>query len=188
MKIILPEHIGEITLDQFQRYHKLSQRTDLNELDFNKRKIEIFVNIPFQQIANIKQTDYDYILNNIDTSLNIEHPFVNRFKLNNIEFGFIPNMDDMTVAELGDLREYQDKESELHRLMAILFRPISGKDLLNNYIIEPYNGTAKYSELMKQTPMNIVSGALGFFLNLSNELELAIQKSMEVELMKGITL
>ena len=93
----------------------------------------------------------------------------------------------MTVDELGDLREYQDKQEQLHKVIAILFRPVSGKDMLGNYIIEPYNGTAKYSELMKQTPMNIVNGALGFFLNLHNDLEQAIQRFTEEELMKAVT-
>lgn len=186
MKIILPEHIGEITLDQFQRYHKLSLREDLEPIDFNKRKIEIFTGIPFQKVSNIKQSDYEYILKQIDESLENTQPFVDRFNLNDIEFGFIPNFDNITVDELGDLREYQDKESDLHKIMAILFRPINGKDLLNNYTIEAYNGTSQYAELMKQTPMNIVFGALGFFLSLSNELEIAIQKYTEAELMKGI--
>jgi len=185
MKIILPENISEITLDQFQRYYKLSQREDLDELDFNKRKIEIFSKIPFQKVGNIKQSDYDFIIGQIDKALNVNCEFVDRFKMNGIEFGFIPNFDEMTVNELGDIREYQDKEDELHKLMAILFRPVSGKDLLGNYTIEDYNGTAKYSELMKQTPMHIVNGALGFFLSLHNELEIAIQKSMVEALTKG---
>jgi len=186
MKIILPEHIGEITLDQFQRYHKLSIREDLEPIDFNKRKIEIFTGIPFQKVSNVKQSDYEYILNQIDESLEKSQPFLDRFTLNDIEFGFIPNFDDITVDELGDMKEYQDKESELHKLMAILFRPINGEDLLNNYTIEAYNGTGQYAELMKQTPMNIVTGALGFFLSLHNELEIAIQKYTEEELMKVI--
>lgn len=182
MKIVLPEHIGEITLEQFQRYYKLSQRTDLTPLDFDKRKIEIFTGIPFQKVNHIKQSDYDYIIKQIDEALSKECAFVNRFKLNGIEFGFIPNFDEMSVGELGDLRNYSDKEEELHRTMAILFRPIVNKDLLGNYLIEDYNGTDKYCELMKQTPLNIVNGALGFFLSLSNELEIAILKyTMEVQ-------
>ena len=187
MKISLPENISEITLDQFQRYFKLTQREDLSELDFNKRKIEIFSKIPFQKVGNVKTSDYEFILNQIDTALNVDCKFEDKFTLNGIEFGFIPNFDEMTVDELGDLREYQDKQEELHKVMAILFRPVSGKDMLGNYIIEPYNGTGKYSELMKQTPMNIVNGALGFFLTLHNELEIAILKFTEEELRKAAT-
>jgi len=184
MKIVLPENISEITLNQFQRYFKLSQRNDISELEINMRKIEIFTDIPFQKVKNIKQSDYDYILKQIDEALTKDCEFKNRFTLNGIEFGFIPNFDDMTVAELGDLRQYSNKEEELHRTMSILFRPINGKDLLGNYTIEAYSGTLAYSELMKQTPLNIVNGALGFFLNLQKELEFYILKSTVLELEK----
>lgn len=183
MKVILPENISEITLEQYQRYVKLCKREDLDIVDFNKRKIEIFAKIPFRKI-NLKVRDYEFILNQIETALNTEAKFVNRFKLNNIEFGFIPNFDNVTLNELIDVEAYQDDDENLHKLMAILFRPVVGKDLFKNYIIEDYNGTDKYSELMKQMPMNIVNGALGFFLNLSNDLEKAIQRYTEEELMK----
>lgn len=176
MKIVLPENISEINLGQFQRYHRLVQRTDLNTLDFNKRKIEIFTGIPFQKLSHIKQADYDSIIAQIDKGLNTNCPFVDRFTLNNIEFGFIPNFDKIIVAEQADLEEYADKEDELHRTMAILFRPVTNTDAFKNYVIEDYNGTEKYCELMKLMPMNIVNGALGFFLNLSKELEIAIQR------------
>ena len=185
MKIVLPEHIGDVTLEQFQRYHKLTQRTDLNELDHNKRKIEIFTGIKFQQVANMQQSDYEDIVNQIDLALSKDVPFVNVFMFKNKEFGFIPNFDLISVAELGDLREYGDKEDELHKTMAVLFRPVNGKDAFDNYTIEDYNGTSTYGEMFKQLPLNIVNGALGFFLNLSNDLEIAIQRFTEEELAKA---
>ena len=37
MKIILPENISEITLNQFQKYFKLTQRNDLEAVDFNDK-------------------------------------------------------------------------------------------------------------------------------------------------------
>jgi hypothetical protein len=186
MKIILPEDIGEITLEQFQRYFKLTQRTDLNELDFNKRKIEIFTGIAFQKVANMQQTDYEDIIKQIDLALNNDVPFVNRFTLKGIEFGFIPNFDNISVAELGDLKEYGDKEDELHKTMAVLFRPINGEDSFGNYTIEDYNGTSSRKELFKQMPLNIVNGALGFFLNLSNDLEIAILRYTEEARVKAL--
>ena len=184
MKIVLPEHIGEVTLEQFQRYHKLTLRTDLNELDFNKRKIEIFTGIKFQQVANMQQSDYEDIVNQIDLALTKDVPFVDRFMLNNKEFGFIPNFDLISVAELGDLREYGDKEEELNKTMSVLFRPVNGVDAFGNYTIEDYNGTATRKELFKQMPLNIVNGALGFFLSLSNDLEMAILRYTEEERVK----
>ena len=65
--------------------------------------------------------------------------------------------------------------------MAIIFRPIISKDNFGNYKLETYNGTAKYSDKMKYTPMNIVNGALVFFSSLANELSNHIKKSITVQ-------
>jgi hypothetical protein len=65
--------------------------------------------------------------------------------------------------------------------MAILFRPITKKDAFNNYTIAEYKGTSEWAEAMKLTPMNVVNGALFFFLNLSTELTNYILNSKEAE-------
>ena len=71
---------------------------------------------------------------------------------------------------------YNSEPENLHKLMAILFRPVVSKDITGNYKIAKYNGSEEYAETMKDTPLNIVNGALVFFLSLSRELKKAIQK------------
>ena len=182
MKIILPEHIGDIKLYQFQKYSKLLERKDLGINDFNERKIEIFTNIPFRQVKNVSQKDKLEILEQIDTALNMTVEFTPTFFLNDVEFGFIPNFDKITGAEYQDLFEYQNKVDKMHNLMAILFRPIKKKDVFKNYKIKSYKGTSEYADLMKEMPLSIVNGALVFFSNLAKELEIYILKStMEVQ-------
>ena len=41
IKLKIPENISDITLGQYQKYNKLTERTDLNEYDFSKRLLEI---------------------------------------------------------------------------------------------------------------------------------------------------
>ena len=60
----------------------------------------------------------------------------------------------------------------------------SSFSLHGNYEIEAYNGTKDRAELFNDMPMNVVNGALGFFLNLSNELNRHTQKSTIAELAK----
>ena len=57
--------------------------------------------------------------------------------------------------------------------MAVLFRPIvmKNKDM---YVIEPYEGTSKYKDVMKHMPLDIVIGAQSFFYNLTEALLYAI--------------
>lgn len=182
VKVILPENIEDITLATFQKYAKLLEREDLSDDNFNKRKIEIFTNLKYHDLDNVSFKDYEDLLKQIDIALNVDVPFKDRFTLNGIEFGFIPNFDKITTKEFVDLSLYPlDEIENYHKLMAILFRPIKNKDYLKNYSIQDYNGTDAYAEMMKQTPMNIVNGALVFFYNLAKELQLSTQKFIAAE-------
>ena len=187
MKVILPENISEIKLSEFQAYSKLIEREDLNEYQFNKRKVSIFTGITYNQLDNISQLDFEDILKQIDIALSADAEFVDRFEMNGIEFGFIPNFDKMSTKEFVDMSLYPVSDVETyHKLMAILFRPIKNKDKLKNYNIKAYNGTEKYSELMKQTPMHIVNGALVFFCDLAKELQKSILKFTQEEVQKKV--
>jgi len=171
LKLTLPENISDITLSQYQRYIKLTEREDLTELGFDKRKVCIFTKIPFHDLDKVKQKDFKSINEQIDKALNQDCEFVMRFEMNGIEFGFIPNLNDITTAEFVDLSEYGTEHETIHKLMAILFRPVIKKDKLDNYDIETYNGTDEYKEIMKDMPMHIVNGALVFFWTLQKALQ-----------------
>jgi len=178
--ITLPENIGEITLGQFLKYEELLGRK-LDATNFNKRKISIFTGVPFNKVQHIKNIDADRILNQIDTALSTDAQFQNRFKMHDMEFGFIPDFDKITLDEYADLTKYGVDKETLHNLMAVLFRPINNKDG-DKYDIVGYNGTVEYAEMMKDMPLNCVNGALVFFWNLANELQAATQKYLSEEL------
>ena len=73
--------------------------------------------------------------------------------------------------------------------MAVLFRPIKHKQR-DKYIIEEYEGSQKYSEIMKEMPLDIVMGSMVFFYNLTNVLLKSIpsflEKEMKREQMQGV--
>ena len=184
IKVTLPESIAEVTLSQYQRFYKLSQRDDLNELNFNKRKIEIFTELNYNQVGQIKQTDYVDILKQIDVAINTPYGFQERFHIGSVEFGFIPNLDKITTAEFGDLSKWGVEVENLHRVMAILFRPIIKDDMLGNYEVANYKGTKEYADIMNQMPMHIVNGGLDFFFHLAKELRKHIQRSTNLAVVK----
>ena len=202
MKIKLPENQSEITLGQYQKYLKLIARLESGELDtytFNRRKIVLFTNLMFKDTANITQVDFESIINQIDSALNEQAVFKSRFKLGGVEFGFIPNLNNITSEEMmhldaldsitqGEFIDASNNTNEvenLHKLMAVLFRPITDKEVFGNYEIVSYNGTKKYCELMKDIPLSIANGALFFFVNLATELQEAIRKSTKEVQKKG---
>jgi len=128
----------------------------------------------------MKQSDLEDIIKTIDTSLNQEVKFEPLFKMNGIEFGFIPNFDDIKASEYFDLSTYDTEIETMHKLMAILFRPVKIKSL-GKYEIVSYKGSKEWSDEMKKMPLSIVNGALFFFLNLAKDLQNYIQKSTNQE-------
>ena len=182
MKVTLPEQSGDITLYQYQKYVELLTRTDLDTYQFEQRKIQIFTGIKPNDYKNLLQKDIFEMLEQIEIALNSVAEFKSTFTMEGIEFGFIPNLDKITGAEYFDLSKYGTQPDTLHNLMAVLFRPIDKKDKLGNYSVVEYNGTSEWAEAMKLTPMNIVNGALFFFLNLSTELVNYTQKYMDKEM------
>jgi hypothetical protein len=186
MKITLPEHIGDITLEQYQKYHKLCLREDLNLFNFNTRKIEIFTGLSHRQVKDISHKDYSEIVEQIDKAMNEDTPFKNTFKMNGIEYGFVPNLDKITTREFVDLSTFGVEIEDLHKTMGVLFRKVTKKDAFGNYNIEYYSGTEEKAEAMKQMPMNIVNGALLFFCNLARELRVSIQRYTEAEQAKAM--
>lgn len=181
MKILIPQTLADITLGQFQKYNELIKREDLSDIELNRRKIHLFTGLDYASVANIKQYDAKEILETIDNALNLTVEFEPRFKMGDIEFGFIPNLDDITQGEFIDISTYGTEVETMHNLMAVLFRPIKNKDLLGNYEIISYQGTKQYADIMKAMPMSIVNGALVFFSNLASELVIYTQKYMTQE-------
>jgi len=188
MKVLLPENIEDITLSQYQRFEELNSKLEDEEITietYNKHKINLFSGIPFRKIEDVSHKDLVEVMTQIDIALNQSVGFAHRFTMNGIEYGFIPNFDNIAVNEYVDLNKYGVEVDTLNNLMAILYRPIvPSKDSLGNYDIEKYKGTAEHAETMKQMPMNLVNGAISFFFHLSSELTNSIQKFTQEELKK----
>jgi len=180
----LPENAKDITLYQYQKLVELLAREDLDKHNLDNRKLHLFTGLKITDIDLLTQKDREEMLNQIDIALNEPYQFEQTFYIDNIEFGFIPNLDKITGAEYFDLSKYGQDNETLHNLMAILFRPIINKDSFGNYSIAEYKGTEEMAEAMRLTPMNVVNGALFFFANLRNELLNCILKYTEQEQVK----
>jgi len=181
MKVLLPESIDDITLEQYQKYQELLKREDLEQYPFNKRKLAIFTGIKMNIANQISIKDINEMIAQIDLALEQTVVFKQRFFIDKVEFGFIPNLDKMCGAEYFDLGKYSTEIEDLHKTMSILFRPITEADGFGNYKIKDYNGTEELCDVMKLMPLSIVNGALVFFSSLANELLNYIQRYTKEE-------
>ncbi len=178
MKISLPESIADITLEQSVQLDKLNAKRDtLDDMSFIKRFLVIFTGMKFRDIGNVNVDDFNMMFAEVTKALETESPFQDRFELDGIEYGFVPNLDEITIGEYIDLSNYGNSLETMHKVMAVLFRPVISTDTFGNYEIASYDGTKERAEIMKKAPMNIVSGMLVFFCSLSKELRNHILKS-----------
>ena len=166
MKLTLniPTTLKEITLEQYQQWLKVADGKEMS-LFLQQKMIEIFCNTPLKSVLDIRANDVDVITNSIGSLFDNKTTFVDRFELNNKEFGFIYDLDKISLGEFVDL----DKLTEwdlMHKAMAVLYRPITFKKG-NKYLIEDYESSSKYN--MKNMRLDIVFGALVFFWNLNKE-------------------
>jgi len=168
LKLQVPTKLNEINLAKYQEYLKVANSNDDPEF-IQQKMIQIFCGIDLKNIAQIMRKDVNEISESIGKMFTDTHNFLPRFKLNNIEFGFIPNLEEITNGEYIDITKYISNWDEMHKAMAVMFRPINQK-AFGKYEIEPYINSATYSEVMKFAPLDVVLGAVVFFYNLANEL------------------
>ena len=92
------------------------------------------------------------------------------FKFKNEEYGFCPNLSNISTGEYIDLESFcKEPVENLHVIMSILYRRVSFKRG-ERYSIEDYNPDEFKEELFKDCPMDIALSCLGFFLTLGSDL------------------
>ena len=170
MKLTLniPESLSEVTLDQYQQWLKVAEDKEMNNF-LQQKMIEIFCGITLKQVMLIKAKDIESIVVQISKLFNQkENKFIDRFKYQEKDFGFVPELSEMTFGEYVDLDTYLADWQLMHKAMSVLYRPITFKKK-NQYLIEDYETADKYN--MKQITLDIVFGSMVFFWNLRNELQ-----------------
>jgi hypothetical protein len=183
IELTIPTTLNDIKLVQYQKF--LSIAKDNEESEFLQQKmVQLFCGIDLKDVAQIRYKDVAEITANINNLFTKENHLIQRFKMGGVEFGFIPNLDEMSTGEYMDLDTYITDWDTMHNAMAVLYRPITNK-LGNKYQIEEYKGSITYAEVMRHAPLDVVLGAMVFFYNLGNDLLKStinyLEKNQEVQ-------
>jgi len=163
MIIKIPEKLNDLTLKQWQDIVAINEKADKEFYMY--RILNIVYGMKGVKIEDIKNYDVDLMSDAIRGVLEQKAEFQNRFKMGEVEYGFIPNFDNITFGELVDLDEYIER-SDYHKMMSILFRPIIKRQSGGRYKIEKYKGVGDLSDM----PLGVALGAVGFFLMLGAQL------------------
>ena len=171
IQVSVPSSLKEVKLKNYQDYLLIKNPTSEDIL-------KCILNIDQKELGKIKATDVDFLMTHISKLFKKKQELIPTFKLKGVEYGFIPKLDDITYGENKDVTAYVNDWGTMHKAMAVLFRPIKKKQG-TKYLIEDYEGSHKYSELMKEIPLDVVMGAMVFFYNLTNVLLNCIPRYLE---------
>lgn len=161
LKIKVPSSLSDIKLSQYKEFLKESEGEE-DEAKLAFKMVCIFCELPEVIVENISKQSYDGIVSDLNKVFVFDKdklPLINKVRYNGLEYGFIPNMDDITVKEQADADGYLKDWQKADMLMGVLYRPIASKRK-DKYLIEDYKAGVSLD-----FTMDIVFGAY-FFLQI----------------------
>jgi hypothetical protein len=184
LNINIPSTLNEITLRQYKTFLNI-QTTIKDEKFLSVKLIEIFCKIKPSDVMLLKVKDSEMISNTINKLFNNKPALVTRFKINNKEYGFHPQLDELTLGEYVDLDTYIGDWENMEKAMSVLYRPIIAK-LKGKYTISEYE-IGKEDDLLDM-PMDAVLSSIFFFWNLGLDLSKTMTDYLEEEEIEALML
>jgi len=175
VNINVPDSQSEIRLEQYQRFVKLYDG-EVTEDFLALKMLEIFCGVKLSDAYQIRYKDVDGIVQILSDILNDKPQLRKTFIMDGVEYGFIPNLDDMSFGEYVDLDTYISDWQNIHKAMAVLYRPIREKHG-ERYNIVPYEVID--AESMRKMPLDAVIGSVLFFYRLGIDLSRAMMNYLD---------
>lgn len=162
----------DVTMEKWLKLIDFTEGTKSKEAE---ETIAALSNIPKKLIKELALQDVVVIMSKIAELQQKQNSSLKRIiEIDGKEYGFHPNLDDITLGEFADIETFikNDIEKHLPELMAVLYRPI--KEKKNDiYIIEAYDGNISIrAEEMKKMSIEQVQSALVFFYHLGRMLSM----------------
>ena len=144
----IPKSYKDITINQFDKLKSVNEIEDLTERQM--AQLCILLDCSPDELNRLSIGE----INEINESIKFlrEHPkdgFDRIIEIDGVRFGFITNLEHLTLGEWIDLDYHTTNwDEEKHKLAAVLWRRITKEDNLG-YEIEEYNGATaeKVAEL-----------------------------------------
>ena len=170
LKLRVPLTLDEITMEQYQRWHQVAEKQENKNTYFLRQKtVEIMCNVPLKFVSTMAHKTVEEVSGYLFNMLAEETTeFERRFTHNGIEYGFIPDFENMSSGEYIDIEGNMGWD-DWHRALAVMYRPII-QTHDDKYLIEKYDGI-KNDHAMKSIKASTGIGALFFLISCIEILE-----------------
>jgi len=174
IELILDNKVVEVpsqmTLGMYQEIMKTPEKFEKDSIEL----ISLFTNINIEDIKNLKYEEIEVLDFLIAQKINVpkKQELTLCFKHNDIEYGLENDWSKLAWGAWMDFEVYSADNiyKNLHKIMAILYRPIikKGKFNVKKYTIEPYKSQSieDRAEIMKDVPISYWFGASQFFFSI----------------------
>jgi hypothetical protein len=182
VQINVPSTLNEIPLKHYQDFLNV-QKNSSDEEFVAQKMVEIFCGIRLIEVAKIKLTSLNELIAHFTTLFSQVPKFQPTFKIGDIEFGFIPELEEISFGEYVDLDSHLQSWDNFHKAMSVLYRPIKTRKG-EKYDIKDYDPNIDMQELMKFAPLDVCIAASLFFWTLESDLLQATLNYLEKEIAK----
>ena len=183
INITIPTSLNEITLRQYKHFLKIQKNVD-DESFLNAKIIEIFCKVNLEDVMRLKFNDTELIVSKLTKMFDEKPNLVTSFKLDSINYGFHPQLDDLTLGEYIDLDTFIGDWENIEKAMAVLYRPVVNK-LKDKYTIEEYK-VGIDAEILDM-PMDAVLSSIFFLWNLGLDLSKTMMNYLDKDQTQALT-
>tara|TARA_R110002012_G_scaffold38680_1_gene107396 strand:+ start:155 stop:754 length:600 start_codon:yes stop_codon:yes gene_type:complete len=160
----------DVTMEKWLKLIKLETGSKTKEAE---ETIVTLSNIPRQLVKELSVKDVAVIMQRLsEIQAEGKSSFKKIVEIEGKEYGFIPDLNEITLGEYADLETFikNGLEKHLPEIMAVLFRPIVEKED-DVYSIKAYDGNIRIrAERFKKMSAEQVQSALVFFWTFGKEL------------------
>ena len=176
MIVKTPDSWSDVSISQFQEMSVTNNPIEVAAILCNEDGEEL-KKLDVASMARIEASlDWTAILPN-------EANFKPILEVNGEKFGFINRLTDLTVGQWVDLEFYtQDTVKNMHKIMAILYRPLIVAFTDTERVVEDYDsatGAIRAESFLDGVSVGDVYGALVFFSTIVKESTVTMQEYLE---------
>jgi len=189
---------NEMTLSMYQQIMLNPELYDNNSLQV----MSLYTGIPTNELKDLKSDEIQVIDYLISQRIKIKdtNELALTFIYNNVEYGLENDWSKLSWGAWMDFEVYSTENiySNLHKIMAILYRPLIKKGTFNvkKYKIVPYKSEEieDRAEIMKDVPLSYWLGAAQFFFSTASmsiksmAVSLAWENRINKKILKGWTM
>lgn len=178
LDIRVPTSLNDIPLHQYQKFITTFQDDEALTDEYAAIKmLEIFCGLKTDESLQVKVSDIKKITDKLNKALSEKPLLITRFKLGGTEFGFVPQLDDLSFGEFVDIENNIGDWETMHKAMAVLYRPVTQR-VGKKYEIEDYRGDSWWDAMLNM-PASVAVSAINFFFHLENDLLKATFHSLD---------